>query len=105
MPVQGVAKHLEGLGFAWLPAPFDELHHGHLLPMAEGAQHQAQSRSGFALAIAGEHHHQAFFLVAFSHPLPLHLLAALHAAPVGLLGGLGGQVAAWAQLSGGFIQL
>ena len=80
MPMQGLAKQLEGLGLARLPATLDELHHRHLLAMAEGAQHQPQGCGGLALAIAGEHQHQTLLEIALPHPLALHLLTALHAA-------------------------
>ena len=92
MPVEGIPEQGEGLGFAGLPAPLDELHHRHLLAVAQGAQHQTQGRGGFALAVAGEDQHQALLQVAFPHPLALHLLAPGHAAPVGLRLLLGSQI-------------
>ena len=72
--------------------------------MAQGPQHQAQGCGGLAFAIAGEDQHQALLQVAFPHPLALHLLAALHAAAVGLRLLLGSQIAAGTELGRGSVE-
>ena len=63
--------------------------------MTQGAQRQAKGRRGFALAIAGEHQHQALFQVALTHPLLLHLLASGHAAAIAVL------ISFWRQITAG----
>ena len=101
--MQGFAEEGQGLGFPGLPAPLDELHHGHLVAMAQGAQNQAQGGGGFALAIAGEDHHQALFQVPLADALLLNLLAPGHASLVAVLIGFRGQIPTRAKDLGGLV--
>ena len=72
--------------------------------MAEGAQHEPERRCCFALALAGEHHHQAFLFVAFFHPLTLHFLAPFHPFAVARIVLFWRQMSAHAEIGGGLVQ-
>ena len=105
MPAHLLTEGLQCPCFAGLPAPLDELNNRHPLAMAKGAQHQPKPGGGFSLALAGEHQHQPLLLVAFLHPLLLHLLAPLHPFAVTGVVGFGGELAPHAQLCGGLIEV
>jgi hypothetical protein len=71
--------------------------------MAQGAQDQAQGGGGFALAIAGEDHHQALFQVPLADALLLDFLAAGHASLVAVWIGFRGQISPRTKDLGGLV--
>jgi len=47
--------------------PLDELRHANVHAMAQRPRHHAKGGRGFALAVAGQHQQQTFFLVRASN--------------------------------------